>query len=309
MPASTDPIEPLEPIEQALAGLRHRIGRLTAAGELSPSAIPALSLYRKHGPTEPVGGLYEPSICMVVQGAKRVILGSDVYVYDAQRYLITSTHLPTDFQIIEASPERPYLGLKLVLDLREVSQLMVDSHLPAPRANQGGRGMATGEMTLPLLQAFERLLDLLDEPQDLPILAPLIQREITYRLLVGDQGMRLRHIASMGSQGNQIARAIEWLKENFRQTLRIDELARQVDMSPSTLHHHFRAMTAMSPLQYQKWLRLHEARRLMLTENLDASTASFNVGYESPSQFSREYNRMFGAPPLRDISRLRRLVA
>lgn len=302
-------ISQTDSIKQALTGLRDSIARLTAQGELLPTTIPALSLYQKSGPTEPIRGMYEPSICMVVQGSKRVILGSDIYVYDAQRYLITSTHLPTAFQILEASPEKPYLGLKLVLDLREVSQLMVDSHLPSPRANQTQRGMETGEMTLPLIQAFQRLVDLLDDPQDLPILAPLIQREITYRLLVGDQGMRLRHIASMGSQGNQIARSIEWLKANYMRPLRIEELAMQFDMSTSTFHNHFRAMTAMSPLQYQKWLRLHEARRLMLTEDQDASTASFNVGYESPSQFSREYSRMFGAPPLRDISRLRQVVA
>lgn len=294
---------------QALDGLRHNIARLTTQGELHSSAIPGLSLYRKNGPTEPTSGLYEPSICMVVQGSKHVILGSDTYVYDAQRYLITSTHLPTVFQIVEATTEKPYLGLKLTLDQREISQLMIDSNLPAPRANQSGRGMAIGKITLPLILAFQRLIDLLDAPQDLPILAPLIQREITYRLLVGDQGFRLRHIASMGTQGNQIARIIEWLKDNFMQPLRIEELAMQANMSTSTLHQHFRSMTAMSPLQYQKWLRLNEARRLMLMENHDASTAAFRVGYESPSQFSREYSRLFGAPPLRDVSRLRKIAS
>lgn len=296
-------------IEQALEGLSQSIALLTARGELHSTAIPGLSLYQQSAPTEPASGMYEPSICMVVQGAKRVILGHDTYVYDAQHYLITSTHLPTVFQVLEATPERPYLGLKLKLDQREISQLMVDSNLPAPRASPSGRGMATGMMTLPLVLAFQRLVDLLDDPQDLPILAPLIQREITYRLLVGDQGLRLRHMASMGSQGNQIARSIEWLRDHFTQPLRIEDLAMQVNMSTSTFHQHFRSMTAMSPLQYQKWLRLNEARRLMLTEDQDASTASFNVGYESPSQFSREYSRMFGAPPLRDIASLRRISA
>lgn len=226
-------------------------------------------------------------------------------MYDARNFLITSVHLPTVVQIIEASPTKPYLGLRLKLDMREVSQLMVDSNLPPPRAQQSGRGMATGEVTLPLLIAFQRLVDLLSEEKDIPILAPLIKREIIYRLLVGDQGARLRQIASMGSQGNQIAQAVNWLKDNFKRPLRIDDLAQQVNMSTSTLHHHFRALTAMSPLQYQKWLRLNEARRLMLTENQDASTAAFQVGYESPSQFSREYGRLFGTPPLRDISNLR----
>lgn len=253
--------------------------------------------------------MYEPGICMVAQGSKRVLLGDDTYVYDGHHYLITSVNLPTVVQIIDASPGKPYFGLKLKLDLREVSQLMVDSNLPPPRAQQSGRGMATGEVTLPLLIAFQRLINLPAEQKDIPILAPLIQREIIYRLLVGEQGAHLRQIASMGSQGYQIAQAIDWLKGNFTLPLRIDDLAKQVNMSTSTFHHHFRALTAMSPLQYQKWLRLNEARRLMLSENQDASTAAFQVGYESPSQFSREYGRLFGAPPLRDITNLRQISA
>jgi transcriptional regulator GlxA family with amidase domain len=193
----------------------------------------------------------------------------------------------------------------LKLDQREISQLMVDSNLPPPRAQESNRGMAIGEVTLPLLTAFQRLIDLLAEPKDIPIVAPIIKREIFYRLLVGDQGARLRQMASAGSQSQHIARAIDWLKDNFTQTLRIEDLATQVHMSTSTFHHHFRSLTAMSPLQYQKWLRLNEARRLMLTERMDAATAAFEVGYESPSQFSREYGRLFGAPPLRDITNLR----
>jgi len=252
--------------------------------------------------------MYEPSICMVAQGAKRVILGDDTYVYDAQHYLITSVHLPTFVQIIEASREKPYLGLMLKLDQREISRLMVDSNLPPPRPQQSSRGMATGEVTLSLLTAFGRLIELLDEPKDIPILAPIIQREIIYRLLIGDQGARLRQMASAGSQSQQIARAVDWLKGNFARPMRIDDLAAQVNMSTSTFHHHFREVTAMSPLQYQKWLRLNEARRLMLAEDKDATTAAFHVGYESPSQFSREYSRLFGAPPLRDITSLRQMA-
>jgi AraC-like DNA-binding protein len=236
------------------------------------------------------------------------MLGDESYVYDAHRFLITSVDLPTVVQVIKASREKPYLGLVLRLDQREISQLMVDSNLPPPRPQQSSRGMATGEVTLPLLTAFQRLIDLLDEPKDIPILAPNIQREIFYRLLVGDQGARLRQIAAAGSQSNQIARAIDWLKKNFTQPLRIDDLASQVNMSTSTFHHHFRAVTAMSPLQYQKWLRLNEARRLLLIENQDATSAAFQVGYESPSQFSREYSRLFGAPPLRDITSLRQMT-
>jgi AraC-like DNA-binding protein len=240
--------------------------------------------------------------------AKRVQLGDDAYVYDAHHYLITSVDLPTTVQIIEASREKPYLGLRLKFDQREISQLMADSNLPPPRTRQSSRGMATGAVTLPLVTAVQRLVDLLDEEQDIPILAPTIQREIIYRLLVGEQGARLRQIAAAGSHSHQIARAIDWLKVNFTQPLRIDDLAKKARMSSSTFHHHFRSMTALSPLQYQKQLRLQEARRLMLAERLDATTAAFQVGYESSSQFSREYNRLFGAPPLRDITNLRQLA-
>jgi AraC-like DNA-binding protein len=295
-------------LKVALEALGKSIARWTDNGDQHVTAIRGLSLFRRDEPSPPTSIMYEPRICVVAQGAKRVLLGDDTYVYDAQHFLITSVDLPTVVQIVEASREKPYLGLILKLDQRELSQLMVDSNLPPPRAQQSSRGMATGEVTLPLLTAFQRLIDLLAEPKDIPILAPIIQREIFYRLLVGDQGARLRQMASAGSQSQQIARAIYWLKGNFTGPLRIDDLAAQVNMSTSTFHHHFRALTAMSPLQYQKWLRLSEARRLMLAENQDATTAAFQVGYESPSQFSREYSRLFGNSPLRDITNLRQMA-
>lgn len=291
-----------------IASLRDKIARLTEDMDGYTTAIPGLSLFRREKPSEPTCGMYEPSICLVVQGTKRVMLGEDTYVYDAEHYLITSVHLPTIVQVMEASPDKPYLGLSLKFDLREVSQLMVDSSLPQPRTQQSSRGMATGKVTQPLLNAFIRLIELLDDKEDIPILTQVIQREIIYRLLVGEQGARLRQIASAGSQSQQIARAIEWLKNNFTQPLSVDDLAEKASMSNSTFHHHFRSMTALSPLQYQKQLRLQEARRLMLAERMDAANAAFQVGYESPSQFSREYNRHFGAPPLRDISRLRQIA-
>ena len=295
-------------MEVALEALGNSIARWTDKGDQPMAAIPGLSLYRRDEPTQPMSYMYEPSICLIAQGAKRVLLGDDTYVYDVRHFLITSVDLPTVVQVIKASREKPCLSLILKIDQREISQLMADSNLPPPRAQESYRGMAIGEVTLPLLTAFQRLIDLLDEPEGISILAPIIQREIFYRLLVGDQGPRLRQMASTGSQSHQIARAIDWLKGNFTQPLRIDDLAAQVHMSTSTFHHHFRALTAMSPLQYQKWLRLNEARRLMLTERLDAATAAFQVGYESPSQFSREYNRFFGAPPLRDITYLRQMT-
>jgi AraC-like DNA-binding protein len=298
---NTDMEVPLEALSQSIA-------RWTDKSDRVETAIPGLTLYRRDEPSPPTSIMYEPRVCVVAQGAKRVLLGDDTYVYDAQHFLINSVDLPTVVQIIKASPEKPCLGLILKIDQREISQLMVDSHLPPPRPQQSSRGMATGKVTMPLLTAFQRLIDLLAEPKDIPILAPIIQREIFYRLLVGDQGVRLRQMASTGSQSQQIARAIDWLKGNFSRPLRINELASQVNMSTSTFHHHFREVTAMSPLQYQKWLRLNEARRLLLAENQDATTAAFQVGYESPSQFSREYSRLFGAPPLRDITNLRQMT-
>jgi AraC-like DNA-binding protein len=292
-------------MEVAREALGKSIARWTDKGDQLVTAIPGLSLFQRDEPTQPESRMYEPRVCLITQGAKRVLLGDDTYVYGEQHFLITSVNLPTVVQIIKASRAKPCLGLILKLDQREISQLMVDSNLPLPHPQQSSRGMATGEVTLPLLTAFQRLIDLLAEPKDIPILSPITQREIFYRLLVGDQGARLRQMASSGSQSQQIARAIDWLKDNYTRPLRIDDLATQVNMSTSTFHHHFRALTAMSPLQYQKWLRLNEARRLMLIENQDATTSAFQVGYESPSQFSREYSRLFGDSPLRDITNLR----
>jgi len=293
----------------ALADLGKSIAHWTENNERYASAIPDLLLFRREEPTGLISVMYEPSICLISQGTKRVLLGDDTFVYNAHHYLITAVHLITVVQIIQASREKPCLGIKLRLNPREMAQLMADSHLPPPRMQHPSRGMATGEVTAPLLNAFQRLIDLQNEPEDIPILAPIILREIIYRLLVGEQGARLRQIASVGSQSHQIAKTIEWLKENYTQPLRIEDLAAQARMSASTFYYHFRSMTALSPLQYQKHLRLQEARRLMITERLDAATAAFQVGYESPSQFSREYSRLFGAPPLRDIMHLRQLTA
>jgi len=279
--------------------LAAKIARLTVAGSPPTTPIPELSLYRREAPSEPTSYLHGPSICLIAQGSKRVILGEESYTYDAQNFLLTSVGLPVVAQVIEASTDRPYLGLSLKLDPGKIAQLIMDADLPSPPIRKAGSGL-----TVPLLDAFHRLLDLLDEPEDIPILAPLIRREIYYRLLVGDQGARLRQIVEMGSQSHQIARAIEWLKDNYSRPLRVDDLAAFAGMSTSSLHHHFRAMTAMSPLQFQKRLRLQEARLLMLTQHLDAAIAALRVGYESPSQFSREYRRLFGAPPLRDLRNL-----
>lgn len=297
----------LEPddVKGAREALAEGIARWTVNSHRLDTAIPALMLIRREAPTEQTGYLHEPSLCLIAQGAKRVLLGKETYTYDAHHFLITSVDLPVVSQVIEASGEKPYLGLVLRLDQRSITQMMVDSDLPSPRTQQASRGMAVSEVTLPLLNAILRLMDLLDAPEDIPILAPLIQREILYRLLMGDQGPHLRQIAAAGTQSHQIAQAIDWLKDNFTRPLRVEDLAARAKMSPSTFHRHFRSVTAMSPLQFQKWLRLQEARRVMLTDHLDAASAAFQVGYESHSQFNREYSRMFGAPPLRDIKSLR----
>lgn len=288
-------------IREALA---EKVARWIQEGNRLDTAVPGLSLSRYEGPTEPTNYMHEPSICMALQGAKRVLLGEENYVYDAYNFLITSVDLPVVAQVLEATPEVPYLGLLLKIDLKEVSRMMVDTSLPLPKLRKAGRGMAVSKVDIKLLNAFHRLLDLLDAPEDIPALSPLIQHEILYRLLVGDQGNRLRQMAVAGSQSNQIGKAVRWIKDNYIKPLRVEDLADLAGMSTSTFHHHFRSLTAMSPLQYQKWMRLHESRRLMLTERLDAATAAFQVGYESPSQFSREYSRLFGAPPLRDIKSL-----
>lgn len=310
MPAlEASPDTALDAARLALAG---RITRFAPASGLHQHpALPGLMVFRADNLNGTVCGVYEPCVALIVQGSKRVVLGGDTLVYDSGRYLITSLDLPAVATILEASPAQPYLALVLKLDLREIAGLLLSGQLPAMprevREVRDGRAMAVGEVTLALLDAFTRLLDLLEQPENLPVLGPLVQREIHYRLLVGEQGGRLRQIAAVGSQGHQIARAVDWLKTHYAQPLRVEDLAREVRMSVSTFHHQFKALTAMSPLQYQKQMRLTEARRLMLAEHLDAATAAYRVGYESPSQFSREYSRRFGAPPVRDIAGLRAL--
>ncbi len=289
----------------SLATLTERLDHLTLAKRNEPTtAYSALSIYRQEEPTELTSYMQEPSICLIAQGNKRVMLGEEEYVYDQHHYLVTSIDLPLVAQIMEASREKPYLGLILNLERKIIAQMMLNNDISINRSPSADRCIGVSKISLPVVQAILRLLDLLEHPDDIPILAPLIQREILYRLLTGEQGQRLLQIAMLGSHSNQIARAIDWLKENYDRTIKIDDLAAYTGMSTSSLHHHFRAMTAMTPLQFQKRLRLNEARQLMLMEQKDATTAAFEVGYESPSQFSREYSRLFGAPPSRDIKRL-----
>ncbi len=284
------------------------IGRRTIGQFDCSTPISGLTFFRREAPMPPTICLVEACIVLVVQGEKQMLAGGEAYPYSINRFLITSLDIPANSQVVTASPDNPCLGLALKLDLRTMAELIAQGGLPLPEDRSSDRGavIGLGTVTPMLLEPFKRMLDLLDEPSAIPILAPLIKREIHYRLLMSDQAARLQQIASVGSQGHRVAKAIDWLKVNYMETLRIDDLASHVKMSPSSLHHHFRQLTAMSPLQYQKWLRLNEARRLMLNEDSDAASAAFEVGYESPSQFSREYTRLFGEPPKRDIEGLRR---
>lgn len=268
--------------------------------------ITGLSLHRWTHATEPASYMMAPSICLVGQGRKRLFLGDDTFVFDRHSFLITSVNLPVVAQVLEASPEQPYLGLTMELDLRAISELMLDNPSSIKSSADDRLSVAVNKLPSSMLDAFVRLLRLLDTPEDVKSLAPLIQWEIFYRLLKSEQGPRLRAIVSNGTQNHQMARVIDWLKGNFNKPVKMEYLAQQAGLSVSSFHSHFRAMTAMTPLQFLKKIRLNEARRLMLAEQLDASSAAFEVGYESPSQFSREYSRMFGLPPLRDIKQLSR---
>ena len=270
--------------------------------------VPGLSLHRWTEPTDPTSYMLAPSICLIGQGRKRLFLGEETFIYDAEHFLITSVELPVVTQIIEASPEKPYLGLTMELDLRLISQLMIDNQITPDKKQTDRCGIGVSRVPGNLNDAFCRLLSLASQPEDIVPLAPLIQQEIFYRLLKSDQGPRLRAITSNANHGYQIARTIEWMKENFSKPVKVEDLANNSGMSVSAFHNHFRSMTAMSPLQFQKKMRLNEARRLMLAEHLDASKAAFEVGYESPSQFSREYSRLFGAPPMKDIRQLSQRV-
>ncbi|HHK8429885.1 TPA: AraC family transcriptional regulator N-terminal domain-containing protein [Vibrio parahaemolyticus] len=281
------------------------IDRWTGNANQYDTPISGLRFGRWTTPTPPTSYTHNPSICLIAQGRKRVLLGEESFIYDANHFLISSVDLPIIANIIEASEEQPYLGLIMELDLTEISQLIVDSELAFTQSKEAQKGIAVGELSESLLDAFVRLAELLDEGQNIKILAPIIKREIFYRLLMSEQGTRLHQIVTAGSHSHQIAKAIDWLKNNFVKPLSVGDLASYTGMSKSSFYTHFRSMTSMTPLQFQKKLRLSEARRLMLTENLDAMAATFKVGYESPSQFSREYSRLFGAPPSKDIKSLR----
>jgi AraC-like DNA-binding protein len=271
----------------------------------SLEAVPGFFLARTSRPTEAVHSVFKPAFCVIAQGSKQVLLGEEVFRYDPGHYLISTIDLPIVSQVVEACEERPYLSFRLNLDASLVASVMMESGIQIKNGGASVKAMEVSSIDANLLDAVVRLARLLDTPSEIQVLAPLIIREIVYRLLRGEQGARLSHLLASGGDTRRISRAIGHLRENFDQPLRIDDIARDLGMSVSGFHHHFKSVTAMSPLQFQKQIRLQEARRLMLGEDMDAASAGFRVGYEDPSYFSREYKKLFGAPPQRDIARFR----
>jgi AraC-like DNA-binding protein len=294
----------LQRLQASREELVERIARtIREDGVIQP--LQGLHLARLSAPMGKVHSVLEPSFCVIAQGSKVVFVGDCRYQYDPFNYFLATIELPRASQVLEASKERPYLSFRLELDPVHVGSVLVETGHVVPPRHADVRAIDVSPLDANLLDAVLRLVRLLDAPAEAPILMPLITREIIYRLLVGAQGGRLRHLATLGGYTTHIARAIQRLSEDFDQPLRIEQLARDLGMSVSGFHHHFKAVTAMSPLQFQKQLRLQEARRLMLAEDLDATSAAYRVGYNDASHFNREYKSVFGIPPMRDVQRLR----
>lgn len=281
-------------------------GALPEDGIAEP--LEGIRLTRASKPTERVHGVSKPSFCVIAQGAKEVYRGDRRYRYDPERYLLATIDLPVTGRVVEASVDRPYLALRLELDPALVGSVMVESGLSFPRGSGDRRAIVVSPLDSGLLDAAARLARLIDAPAEAGALMPLVKREIVFRLLTGEQGSRLRNLPALGSHSDRVAQAVDRLRQGFDRPLRIESLARELGMSPSGFHHHFKAVTDMSPLQYQKGLRLQEARRLMLGDRLDAASAGYRVGYDDPSHFSRDYKRYFGNSPMRDVERLRTMA-
>lgn len=274
-----------------------------AGGQRTQTQIARVTLARGDAVTGPLTGVYGPMLCLIAQGAKHVVIGDQVLGYDPGHYFVTSIEVPATGRIVEASAEKPYLALTFVFDPKIIAEIL-DAMLPAPE-DRLEAGFAVGPVSSDLVEAWTRMLRLLDRPADIPVLAPLVEREILYRLLRGPQAGLLRQVARADGRLGQIRRALARISTRFEEPLRVDELADAAAMSRSTFNRHFRAATAMSPVQYQKMIRLQQARRMLVIEKRDVTEVAYAVGYESPSQFSREYARQFGAPPARDAERVR----
>lgn len=289
----------------ALAELAARLARIGGGDGVHDTPVAGAAVIRASAPSQPLPAVYHPSVCIVVQGRKHALFDGATYVYDPLHCLIVSTSLPITGRIIEASPARPYLCLRIDLDPRIVEALSSQVAEDAPGDSAPGRALLVAETSPALLDAALRLVRLADEPDAAPVLAPLAMREIHFRLLTGALGPQLRALCRSDGQARRVGRAIALLRERYAEPLRIEALAEAAHMSASSLYERFREVTAMSPLQFQKRLRLQEARRLMLSDGLEAAVAAHRVGYESPSHFSREYRRLFGAPPRRDAATAR----
>jgi AraC-like DNA-binding protein len=286
------------------AELARKITSFMGKEENRTTEIPGVSLHRRTAPTPPCRMTYHPGVIVVAQGSKQVNLGRTSFIYDESRFVVTAVDLPIVSWVAEATQEVPCLALSIQLDMSMVRELLTREEIHVAEAPSDSPAMSIGETTPEFLDACCRLVDLLNNPQDIPFLSGLIQREIIYRVLRGRVGARLRAVATLGDQSHRTAKVIAWITTNYAKPLRLEELARLASMGVSTLHHHFRMLTAMSPLQYQKQLRLQSARSLMLNNGLDAASAAYEVGYESAAQFNREYSRFFGQPPMRDIRAL-----
>ncbi|MFV0367270.1 MAG: AraC family transcriptional regulator N-terminal domain-containing protein [Hyphomicrobiaceae bacterium] len=289
----------------SIQDLSNLIARFTCDDGAHETAIPQICLYRASRVEAPVHAVYEPSVCIVAQGSKRSMVADQVLVYDKAKYLIIKVDVPIVSQHIEATPERPFLCMRMKLDPASIAALMIERGVRRASSDGPGPALVVSDVTSDLIDASVRMLRLLDAPGDIPTLAPLIEREILYRLLQGEQTAKLGQIAFADSKLQQVNRVISWIKKNFREPFSVEAAAEEACMSVSALHLHFKSVTRLTPLQYQKQLRLQEARRLILTNSLDAAATAFEVGYESPSQFSREYRRQFGVPPATDGRRLR----
>ena len=287
------------------AELAAKVAGLIGSAEKLATAIPRLTLARRTALTAACPATYEPSVIVIPQGRKQVQIGSDTLTYDSSRYLLTSVDLPTVTRVVDASDETPCLAVALKLEISIVREFLAREEFHMLDMPPDSPAMSTGPVTAEFLSAWCRLLDLLSNPEDIPFLSGFIEREIMYRILRGPEGARLRAVATLGDQSHRTAKAIAWIKTNYASPLRVEELAQIAGMAVSTLHHHFRALTAMSPLQYQKQIRLQAARSRMLADDVDAATVAFEVGYESASQFNREYSRLFGQPPIRNVRTLR----
>ncbi|PQP88839.1 AraC family transcriptional regulator [Paenibacillus sp. AR247] len=288
-------------LEPYLSELSWRLNQLLQTDGLHITEIPSLHMMRATATSEPIHSMYAPSLCFIVQGAKSAALGQEIYHYNPTTYLVTSVHLPIKSEITEASPEVPFIGLHLEFTPDQILDILQHTDLAWPEESEPGSGIFVGNTNSQLLDALLRLVKLFDQPAEIPILAPLITREILFRVLQGEQGHLVKQFAVIGSQAHAVAKAIQLIHRDYSKPLRVEELAKEVNMAASSFHKHFKQVTALSPLQYQKRIRLQEARHLMISEKMGAADAAFQVGYESPSQFSREYARLYGLPPKSDL--------